>query len=465
MNRRLRMLILIAAVCAAGSAAIMFVRYRLEHDLRSNVYIPQHSAITADVELLQRYVRIDTQNPPGNETRGAQFLAQILKQNGIESELIESAPGRGNLYARIRGKQRGEGLLLLNHIDVVPAPAQGWTRPPFAAKIYIDNVWGRGTLDMKGIAICQLEAFIDVARSGKVPERDIAFLAVADEESGSSMGMALLVEHRPDLLEGIRYALNEGGVTETFKSEVSYVGIEIGTKMPVNLRLRTRDRATMERTRIALEKRMTPPDPDRVLPQVREYLHDIAPHRHEQGQYLDDVTHTIAAGKFWLLQPGYRELLQNVVAPRAIQEDDRGATMDVLMLNLPDEDPDARIEWLRKELARYGATIDDVTSKMGPAPLSPTNTPFFTLLKNEARRTMGNVTVGPQILAVSTNDSRFLRKRGIAAYGFWPFAVDFNQTQGIHGIDERVRVDWFKSGVKLTRDLLMTYAFGKLPGH
>src|SRR6185369_13184345 len=110
-----------------------------------------------------------------------------------------SVPLRANLYARIRGKQAGDGLMLINHMDVVPASPQGWTKPPFRAEIYGNMMWGRGTFDMKGIGIAQLEAFIAVATAGRPPEHDIVFLATADEESGSGLGTRWLLDHRPDL--------------------------------------------------------------------------------------------------------------------------------------------------------------------------------------------------------------------------------------------------------------------------
>jgi acetylornithine deacetylase/succinyl-diaminopimelate desuccinylase-like protein len=462
--KRARFLYVVAIAAAIIAAAITFVRFRLEHDLLKDLPILRDTPVTAEVRLLQQYIRINTANPPGNETLGARFLASVLAKNGIASEVIESAPGRGSLYARIRGARKNEGLLLLNHIDVVPAPPKGWTRPPFAASVYRNSVYGRGTLDMKGVGLCELEAFIALARSGRTPERDVVFLATADEETGGEMGVAWLLAHRPDVFEGIVYALNEGGVTETMEGRPSFVGIELGTKMSVRVRLRAPDRATMERTRIALEPYVGPPDPDRVLPEVREYLHAIAPLRIEQGQYLEDVDRTIAAGKFWLLQRGYRELLQNNLAARTIESDDRGATMTVTLLNLPDEDPDARVAWLRDRVARTGAAIDEVTWKSGPAPFTSTHTPLFALLADAAQKQLGKVPVGPQILAFSSNDSRYLRARGISCYGIWPFPVDFYQTLGIHGIDERVRVDWFLSGIKLMNEIVHRYATEPLTG-
>jgi hypothetical protein len=215
----------------------------------------------------------------------------------------------------------------------------------------------------------------------------------------------------------------------------------------------------MQQLRIALEPYISAPDPDRILPEVREFLHDIAPHRIEQGPLLADVTATVAAGKFWLLNRSYKELMQNVIWPAGIIDDSHGATMEVTLFNLPDEDPDRRLAWLRGVIAPYGATIEEVLDKNGPAPLTSIHTPFFAVLERQVHRQYGDVAVGPYILAAWSNDSRFLRARGIACYGMWPFPVDFFQTQGIHSIDERVRLDWYMQGVMLMRQLVHGYAF------
>lgn len=454
------------ALLLAGSAIIAGLRIYIDRSSRetgSRLWIPKAATITPEVALLQQYVRIDTSNPPGHELPGAKFLADLLQNDGIRTEIIESAPGRASVYARIAGKQRGGGLLLLHHIDVVPASKDGWTRPPFAAEVFLNQLYGRGTLDMKGIGICELLAFIDVARAHRTPERDIVFLAVADEETGGGKGTAWLREHRPDIFAGIRYAINEGGITETTQERVSYFGIEVGTKMTVKVRLRAADRRSMQALRIALEPFITPADPDRVLPEVREFLRDIAPLRIEQGQYLDDIDRTIADGKFWLLSSGYRELTQNVLWPANIESDPTGVAMRVNLYNLPDENPDARIEWLRGFAARYGATIEQVIEKSGPAPLSSRHTPLFALIADEAARQYRGTRTGSEVLAIWYNDSRYLRARGIDSYGLMPFPTDWYQTQGIHSTDERLRVDWFNDGVTLLRHITSRFAFEPLP--
>jgi acetylornithine deacetylase/succinyl-diaminopimelate desuccinylase-like protein len=462
--RRSRALAAIVVLLLAAVAGLIAYNRHLKTDVDSQLYIPGSSRMTPEIALLQQYVRIDTSNPPGNETAGARFLAGILEKNGVRAEVIESAPGRGSVYARIKGKQPGQGLLLLSHIDVVPAAPGGWTRPPFAAAVFLNMLWGRGALDMKGVGICELEGFLDVAGSGRVPERDIAFLAVADEEERGHMGTEWLLAHRPDLFEGMKYVLNEGGITETRRSEVSYVGIEIGTKLEVEVRLRAPGRAGMQRIRVALEPYMTPRDPERISPEVRLYFHEIAPLRTSEGRLLDNIDDSIARGKFWLLDRGYHELVQNVLWLDGVREDEHGATMTVKLLDLPDEDPDARIAWLRKTIEPMGGTIEQIVEKSGPAPYSPLNTPLFHLLEREFHRHLGNVPVGPQILAASSNDSRYLRARGMIAYGIWPFAVDFYQSTGIHSVDERVRLDWFMDGVDVSRRVVAGWAFEPQPG-
>jgi acetylornithine deacetylase/succinyl-diaminopimelate desuccinylase-like protein len=456
--RRWPLLVAIVILAAVAIAAIVIYSNRTQSEIDSQLYIPKQEHITPEIELLQKYVQIDTSNPPGKEMPGARFLASLLEQNGVKAEVIESEPGRANVYARIAGRRSGEGLLLLSHIDVVPADPKQWKRPPFAADIYLNQLWGRGSLDMKSIALCELDAFLGVARTHRTPERDLVFLAVCDEEQGGKLGTAWLLQHRPDIFRGVRYAINEGGVTETKQEQLTYFGVEVGTKTSVRLRLRTPSREQMQRVRIALEPYLGPRDADRILPEVREFLHDIAPQRVEIRPLLDDVVKTEAEGKFWLLPRGYKELTQNVIWLSGINGDDNGATMELNLYNLPDEDPDKRIAWLRTTVAPYGATIDEVISKDAPAPITSNHTPFYALITREAKREYGDVAVGTEILAASSNDSRYLRNRGISCYGLWPFEVDYFQTLGIHQPDERIRIDWYMHGIALTRRLVAAYA-------
>ena len=452
----------LVVIGVAVIAAILIYDRGAKNEIESQLFIPKPEHITPEIQLLQQYVRIDTTNPPGKEMPGAQFLASLLEKSGVKAEIIESAPGRASVYARLKGRRSGEGLLLLNHIDVVPAVARQWRFPPFGGNIALNQLWGRGSLDMKSIGLCELDGFLAVARAHRLLERDLVFLAVADEERGGKLGTAWLLEHRPDIFEGVRYTINEGGVTETKQEKLTYFGVEVGTKLSVRMRIGAPSREQMSRVRLALEPYIAPRDAERILPEVREFLHDIAPYRIEIRALLDDIGRTERAGKFWLLPQGYKELMQNVVWVSGVRTNNGRATIDVNLYNLPDEDPDRRIAWLRSKIAPFGATIDEVISKDAPAPLSSTRTPLYALIAREVRKEYGNVGIGTEILAAWTNDSRFLRSRGIMCYGVWPFPVDYYQALGIHGIDERIRIDWYMDGIALSRRLIAAYAFEPL---
>lgn len=443
-------------------AAVVYNRHYAGELARQNAYVPKQTKMTPEVALLQEYVRIDTSNPPGNELPAAQWLARILESNGIGAEIIESAPRRASVYARLKGKREGEGLLLLHHIDVVPAKASDWTSPPFSAAIVLNQMYGRGTIDMKGTGICELRAFLDVAKSGRTPERDIVFLAVADEESGSGLGMAWLLQHRPDVIGGIRYALNEGGITEMVQERITYFGIEIGTKQTVTLLLRAATRKQLQQTRIALEPWFLQRDSKRVTPEVKRWMRDLAPQRIDFRRQLEDVDRTIAEGDFWRLPQGYREMTQDLLWAESIQPRGTGWEMRTYLLNLPDTNPDERIDWLRRTIAPFHARIGEVLRKEGPVPVTSDRTPFYDLLAREARRSFGNAPVGTEILNKSFNDSRFLRKRGIAAYGINPFPIDFFQSETVHQPDERIRIDYFNQGVEFLRRVVSEYAFGRV---
>lgn len=454
-NERIAAAIVIGVLLVVAAAMWWWnrrVAAELEADRR---YIPRVVQVTPEVELLQAYVRIDTSTPEG-AANGARWVAGELRKRGITPELIESAPGRLNVYARIRGRERGEALLLFHHIDVVPPGDAKWSHPPFSAKIVGDQMWGRGTVDMKAMAICQLLAFAEAAKKDP-PAHDLVFLATADEETGSTYGMQWLLAHRPDVFEGVKYGITEGGITEMMATQMTYFGIETGGKQFVELTLVADDQDSLRRARIALEPFMFPREPQRLLPEVRRYMKTIAPTRMAFKPYLADIDRTIATGEFWRLPPPYRDLLQNTVFAMAPKQENGRWSMLVRQVNLPDEIPERRIAWLESVVAPYGVRVGEVLSKQGPVPLTSEETPLFRILADEAHRRY-NVPAGPQILYRSATDARFLRPRGILCYGVSPYPVNFFQSNAIHGRDERVYVDGFLEGVGYMKNVVAAWS-------
>ncbi len=166
------------------------------------------------VRLLQDLLRFDTSNPPGNERPAADYIAGVLSADGIAPTVIETAPGRGNVVARLKGDGTAAPLLLFSHLDVVPVERAQWTVDPFGGEIRDGYVYGRGTLDMKGIGAMQLAVFLDLARqaaAGAITlKRDLILAATADEETNANLGIGLLAARHPELLRA-EYALTEFG--------------------------------------------------------------------------------------------------------------------------------------------------------------------------------------------------------------------------------------------------------------
>src|ERR671923_2956549 len=161
-------------------------------------------------ELLQELIRVDTTNPPGNETAAAELLRAYLEDSGVSCELYAKIPERANLVARIRGRGDGPRLLFLSHTDVVLADASEWSADPFGGELRDGQVWGRGALDMKGQVAASAVAIASLAREGFEPAGDLIFAACADEEVGAGFGLQWLVESHPDAVRA-EYCINEGG--------------------------------------------------------------------------------------------------------------------------------------------------------------------------------------------------------------------------------------------------------------
>jgi len=194
--------------------------------LLGNAAFGQDQGLSESARWLQQYLRLDTTNPPGNEYLGAGFLVKLLAAEGIEAQLLVTPEGRTSVYARLEGggfRDRGQALLLLHHMDVVP-PGSGWSHEPFSGDVEEGVLWGRGAIDVKSLGIAHLAYMIELKRR-KVPlARDVIFLGSADEESGGGQGVAWLLEHRPELFEGVGAVLNEGGANRFIQGRLFWWG-------------------------------------------------------------------------------------------------------------------------------------------------------------------------------------------------------------------------------------------------
>ena len=415
------------------------------------------------VAWLQELIRIDTINPPGNEYRAVEFYARIFEAAGIEFETAESAPGRGNIWARLEGGDE-PGLILLQHTDVVPAEEEFWTIPPLSGDIRDGYILGRGARDMKGLGITQLATFLSLHRSGRPLNRDVIFLATADEEAGGYFGVGWLIENRPEIFDGVGFLLNEGGGGSRNGEDIVF-STEVTQKVPVWLRLNAVDtpghgsspRPNSAVTRIvrALNTILDNPFPPRVIAPVATYFASLSVAMDEEwGPAYADIARAIQNPAFVQrlheARAGHHSLIRdtcsltrmsgsskiNVIPPEAWAE------LDCRIL--PDKPAEQFIAEMQELVAPTGVDVE-VIMAFTPA-ISETNTRLFQAIE----RVTGELYPGSRVLpSVSTGftDSHFTRDLGIVSYGFNPLITESGEHTGVHGNDEQVREAAFRRAI------------------
>ncbi|MFN2443620.1 MAG: M20/M25/M40 family metallo-hydrolase [Thermoanaerobaculia bacterium] len=420
-------------------------------------------------KLLVEYLRLDTSNPPGNETRGAEFFRRIFEAEGIESRLIGEDPARQSIWARIPSGKQAPALLLLHHIDVVPADPAEWSVPPFGGRRANGYFWGRGALDTKSLGIAHLMAMLDLHRRRAPLERDLIFLAVADEEAGGLKGVSRLLELHPELFERVGWVFNEGGANETVVDRVRWWGIEIDQKVPLWVELQASGEpghgsvppadggATAKLVR-AVGGVLDIPTPSRLTPSVAAQFRSLGRVKPGiQGEILRAPEKFFGTEAMDNLSPGTMALLQNTVALSVLRAGDlvnvipSSARAEIDVRLLPGTDPDPFLDEIRRAV---GANAEvSVILQGDPSPPSPIDTPIFALVSRIFTDEMPGSVAGP-FVSTGSSDSRFLRAHGIPTYGVMPFMVNYYDGAGVHGPDEKIRVRFFSLGVKLMRKIV-----------
>jgi acetylornithine deacetylase/succinyl-diaminopimelate desuccinylase-like protein len=426
--------------------------------------------------VLTDLIRIDTQNPPGGETPAARVIARKLEAEGISAEVLESAPGRGNVHARLRGSGGARPIILLAHLDVVPADPSTWSVPPFAGERRDGYVYGRGALDAKGVAAIQLMTMIALKRSGQPLARDVILLATADEETGGRAGAGWITEHRPDLLGDAEYLLTEGDNIHEPQPGRYVVQVAVAEKTPCWVKLTAKGEgghgstpaAETAVTRLvrALEHVREYRSPIKVVPAVEDYFAAVAPL--ETPPLRDRLSHLAAS----LENPDFvsefthnarqNALVRNTMTPTVLQgspktnviPDQASAHLDCRLL--PGEDPKDFLATLRDVISDEQVQIDTLLSF--PASSSDSKSALMTAIRALAQN--DGAAVVPSVIPGFT-DSHYFRAKGVASYGFVPFVLQQSDEKTVHGTDERVSVDNLTNGVRRLVGLL--YALPPAP--
>jgi acetylornithine deacetylase/succinyl-diaminopimelate desuccinylase-like protein len=421
------------------------------------------------VELLRQYLAIDTTNPPGNEIAGANFFAELLAAEGIESEVFESLPGRGNIVARLRGDgSRGGHVVLLNHMDVVPVSAEYWSVDPYAGEIVDGRMYGRGITDMKAYGIVQLLSLVALHRAGVELGRDVIFMATAAEETGGMEGAGYIVEQRPDLIVDVEYVLTEGGGGRQMGDQLVH-GVEFTQKTPLWLRLVAQGPAGHGSSAIedsaanrlvrALDRVRTYQPPLELVPAVAASIRasaslepdpDLraAKERIEETFSQPDVLGALTARMGTMLRSTVAITMiegstkTNVISPRATAE------LDCRLL--PGTDADLFIATLRDVIDDPGIEIETILRFETSESLR--DTALWRAIEQVVHRNSPEALVFPSVLAGFT-DSHYFRERGIVAYGWSPIVAAADDGPA-HGVDERLTVRAIREAPRALFDVL-----------
>ena len=416
--------------------------------------------------ILVRYLRIDTSNPPGNEAPAARYLGSLLEAEGIACEYIETAPGREAVTARLAGNGGRRPLLLANHLDVVPVETQYWDVPPFEGVVRDGRIYGRGAVDMKGCGVMQLIAVLLLHRLGIPLQRDVVFLAVPDEEIGSVRGMRWILRHRPELLDGVEFALNEGGsgITEFAGREGRIFMPTIDEKGIGWLRLRATgpsghgslphpDNSAVRLLRALLRLA----DWDRGLtfsPATTALVERLA----EAGALpaAEDRTTLEAALRS---DPAAHAMFVNTLNVTIVES---GIKANVIPANseavldcrlLPGETLEGWIEAVRARIDDPRVEVEPEIRDIAGGEPSDWDSALFHAIHAVVGEAVEDAIVVPGLATLAT-DNRFLRERGIPAYGFIPCLLSAEERAGFHAHNEFLTVENLEMGCELMYEIV-----------
>jgi acetylornithine deacetylase/succinyl-diaminopimelate desuccinylase-like protein len=413
------------------------------------------------VGLLQRLLRLNTVNPPGDETVAAELLRDYLEANGVEVELYARTPERANLVARLPGGS-GPSLCFLSHTDTVVADAAEWSRDPWSGELADDHVWGRGALDMKNQVAASAVAIASLAREGFKPPGDLVFVAAADEEVGKTFGLEWLCQEHPDAVR-VDYALNEGAGERIVVAGQPLYLCASAEKMtaPFVLRIHGRsghasmpgiaDNALVKAA--PLIEKLAAYEPEATIgPEVAGFLEAVLGEQPAPDEVLERLRalDPLAAET---IEP----LLSFTLSPTMIKASERRnvipGTVELTVDRrlLPGQTPE-EVEPILRELLGEGDYELETVERWGGT-RSPLGTPLWEAIAGWVEEIEPGAKLAPLSCAGFT-DSHWLRDAfGTVAYGFFPMRTMEAEVAArlIHSVDERTHVDDLGLGVSFLR--------------
>lgn len=442
------------------------------------------------IDHLRALLRLDTTNPPGNESPAARYVAEVLGAAGIAADVLESAPGRGNLVARLHAAEPREPALLLHgHLDVVPArEADGWTHSPFGGELDQGYIWGRGALDHKATIAMSLAAVVALHHSGAPLRRDVIFAATADEEAGGFAGAGWLVDRHPELIDAM-YCIGEGGGYGSFIGSQRIYPCSIAEKGSCRVHVVARGPAghgampTPENAILRLAealRRLSRPLPYHHVTAVAHFLDGVASlggrarramlgGLAQSGRGERVVAYAAAHGGPTVrsLSRQINPMLRNTVSPTILEAGigtnvipaQAAATLDGRYL--PGQTAESFLAELRTALGpRLARHVTIEGDHVTPAVEMPWASPLAETITAVVGAHEPGAPVLPFMLTAVTDAKHITRLPSLRHYyGFNPLRAprDFPLLEQLHAVDERIPVEGLGFGVHVLADIVQTF--------
>lgn len=432
--------------------------------------VEQALAADSPASILGEAIRLRTVNPPGDEAPLAAYLVGLLRRAGLEAAVIEtprgrSRAGRAAAWGVLRGTGSKPPLVLLSHLDTVPADPERWRAPPFAGTERDGYVLGRGAQDAKGVAVIQLLALVELARREQPLDRDVVFLATPDEESGGRDGAGWLVRERRGLLRSAKYLLTEGGGILTANRGTTTWQVAVTEKSPCWLRITAtgppghssipsgsdavpRLLDALERFRL-LEARV------KVIPPVQRMFAALAPATPgPDAKAFANLRRSLARDdafrERFLAQPAYAALVRNTATLTVLEGGARtnvlpaAASAHVDARLLPGQRCARYANKVRRQVRAPGVSVETLLTF--PSRESSPDSALYRAIASVAERSDPGAIVVPRVNAGFT-DAHWFREIGLEAYGFVPRWHALGESRGVHGPNERISVENLERGI------------------
>jgi len=413
-------------------------------------------------EILRHFralIQIDTTNPPGNETKAAEYLKKVLEDEGIPTQTFSLDPNRTNLVARLKGNGSKKPLLIMAHTDTVGVQREKWPVDPFGAVLKDGYIWGRGATDDKDKLVAVLMSMLLIKRSGAVLDRDLIFLAESGEEADATgVGIRFMTEKHFDQIDA-EFALSEGPGAIMENGRVAIVQITTTEKIPRRVRLianGTSGHGSIPRlddavTHLsgAVQRVGTWQTPMRLNDTTRTYFEKLAtissPEKAARYKDLVNPQRTAAAQRYLAeFEPAHNSMLRTSVVPTVLKAgigpnvipSEAEASIDIR--TLPDEDLPQFMAQMTKIIGDPAVKIEPFFATRPPAPPSRLDTEMYHALEHAANRVYPGSTSLPAMLTAST-DMAQLRAKGIQSYGIGPaLSADDFANHAWHSDVERI---------------------------